>query len=139
MGHFRTPYLDAGDHRPHALFYAGWPVSLAKGPGQEEAEVLVRGFDDLPVVAVRYVDRGAAVVIGDTEFATNKNLEYVGGQPFDGGHENAHFWRWLIARLTGRPPWIPPKPEGGSALDAAVANQGESPLRETDGQDEEGK
>jgi hypothetical protein len=50
------------------------------------------------------------VVIGDTSFAMNKNLEFIGGQPLDGGHENAHFWRWLISRMLGEEAWIPPPP-----------------------------
>ena len=41
--------------------------------------------------------------------AMNKNLEYIGGEPFDGNYENAHFWRWLIARVTGQPEWVPPR------------------------------
>jgi hypothetical protein len=44
----------------------------------------------------------------------NKNLEYVGGEPFDGRYENAHFWRWLISRLTPGPEWVPPEPAASS-------------------------
>jgi hypothetical protein len=40
----------------------------------------------------------------------NKNLEYIGGEPFYGGHENAHFWRWLLTRVQDQPEWIPPRP-----------------------------
>ena len=50
------------------------------------------------------------MLIGDTCFAMNKNLEYIGGEPFFGAHENAHFWRWLLTRLQGQPEWIPPRP-----------------------------
>ncbi len=56
------------------------------------------------------LERGRIVVIGDPGFALNKNLEYVGGEPFEGRYENAHFWRWLISRVTGQPEWIPPAP-----------------------------
>jgi len=122
MGNFRTRFLDAGDYWAHVLFYAGWPIDRPPSPG---GEVLVFGFHELPVIGARYVGEGAAVLIGDTEFAMNKNLEYVGGEPFDGGRENAHFWRWLLARLTDRPPWIPPKPQGGAALEAALKSEAE--------------
>ena len=50
------------------------------------------------------------MLIGDTCFAMNKNLEYIGGEPFFGAYANAHFWRWLLTRLQGQPEWIPPRP-----------------------------
>jgi len=62
------------------------------------------------VVVARRVGRGRIVVLGDTGFALNKNLEYVGGEAFEGRYDNAHFWRWLISRVTGRPAWSPPPP-----------------------------
>ena len=43
--------------------------------------------------------RGKAVVVADTEFALNVNLEREGGQPFEGMRENADFWRWLLSPL----------------------------------------
>ena len=48
----------------------------------------------------------------------NKNLEYIGGEPFNGRHENAHFWRWLISRLTPGPEWVPPREEPGVETDS---------------------
>ena len=41
--------------------------------------------------------------------ATNKNLEWEDGRPFDGMRENADFWRWLLTDLTDQTRWIPPK------------------------------
>jgi hypothetical protein len=38
----------------------------------------------------------------------NKNLEVEGGWAFEGKRENPHFWRWFLAKLRGRTPWIPP-------------------------------
>jgi len=105
MGHFRSPYLDTGDYKTHVMFYAGWPIECLDG----DAEIRVRGFNELPVMAIRRRGRGKVVLVGDTAFAMNKNLEYMGGEPFGGDYENAYFWRWLIAYLTDRPEWIPPE------------------------------
>jgi hypothetical protein len=106
MGRFRTLFLNAqdygaGDYKVGVLFHAGWPV-------EGGTEVLAYGRDDRPIVVCRALGQGKLVLIGDTGFAMNKNLEYVGGEPFDGGYENAHFWRWLLTRITGRTEWIPP-------------------------------
>ena len=90
--------------RAAVRFFAAWPVATDSG----EAEVLVRAPDGRPVVMCRRIGRGRVVVIGDTGFAMNKNLEYVGGEPFGGRYDNAHFWRWLIGRVTDRPAWFPP-------------------------------
>jgi hypothetical protein len=111
MGHFRSLYLNAqdygaGDYRVGVLFHTAWPVE-ADAP---DAETLVRGPRDEPIVAARRVGQGRLIVIGDSNFALNKNLEYVGGEPFEGRYENAHFWRWLLSRVTDRPEWVPPEP-----------------------------
>ena len=87
--------------------------------GRTGAEVLAYGRNrlpvvqsetELPVILTRAVGQGQVVLIGDTCFAMNKNLEYIGGEPFFGAHENAHFWRWLLTRLQGQPEWMPPRP-----------------------------
>ncbi len=105
MGHFRTPYLDTGKYQVHVGFYAGWPVE-----GKENAEILVHGFDNLPVVVRTHVGQGKLILIGDTCFAMNKNLEAREGEPPRGFVENAHFWRWFIAGLSDVE-WIPPEPK----------------------------
>jgi hypothetical protein len=111
LGHVRAVYGNAkpdgaGEAQPDVQFYAAWPVSVAGS----DAEILVRAPNGQPVVVARRVGRGRIVVIGDTGFALNKNLEYVGGEAFEGRYDNAHFWRWLISRVTGRPAWSPPPP-----------------------------
>jgi hypothetical protein len=123
MGNFRTPFEDGGDYPPPVVFYAGWPIQC---PVVEGSEILVHGFDNLPVAGRCRIGEGTVVVIGDTEFAMNKNLEYAAGGPLAGGYENAHFWRWLLARLTGKPKWMPPKPESEAALTAALKEKGET-------------
>jgi hypothetical protein len=109
LGHLRASYGDGhpeapADARAEVQFFAAWPVAAEGG----EAEVLVRSPSGQPVVVSRPIGRGRVVVIGDTGFALNKNLEYIGGQPFDGRYDNAHFWRWLLGRSTLAPAWSPP-------------------------------
>lgn len=124
FGRVRTDYVDAndygaGDYRASVAFWSGWPVEVDPA----DSEVLVYAVrngtaGEEPVAVSRDVGAGKVVVIGDTGFAMNKNLEYTGGEPFDGGYENAHFWRWLIARITGRPDWVPPEPPSNNAMEA---------------------
>lgn len=111
LGHVRAVYWDAkqhsaGDYQASVQFYAAWPI-ISEG---SDAETLVSAPNGQAVVVSRRVGRGRVVVIGDTGFALNKNLEYVGGEPFDGRYDNAHFWRWLISRVTDRAEWSPPPP-----------------------------
>jgi hypothetical protein len=111
MGRIRSVYLtptdDNGQEYEVAVnFHAGWPVEWTG----DEGNVVVYGRNEAPIIVCRSVGRGQVVVVGDTGFAMNKNLEYVGGQPFDGRYENAEFWRWLITHLTAQPAWIPPPP-----------------------------
>ena len=77
-------------------------------------DVLVTGFDHVPIVVARSVGKGKVVLIGDAAFALNKNLEYVGGEPFDGRYDNADFWRWLITLLTDHDDWSPPSEQASS-------------------------
>jgi hypothetical protein len=54
------------------------------------------------------VGDGHVVLIGDTNFALCKNLEYGGGEPFREEGVNADYWRWLISEVTDRTAWSPP-------------------------------
>lgn len=104
MGHFKSPYLRSGDKRVFVRFHAAWPV-VCEDP---QAQVLVYGKDNLPVVIMRRVGAGKVVVVADTCFAANDNLEREDGQPFEGLRENADFWRWFITVLREEPAWVPP-------------------------------
>jgi hypothetical protein len=109
MGRTRRPYLrvESEDGETYDLsvnFFAGWPVELLENDGQ----VLVYGRPEHPVAVLRSVGQGKVVVIGDSGFALNKNLEVFGGEPFPGGYENAHFWRWLLVHLIDEQLWLPP-------------------------------
>jgi hypothetical protein len=116
IGRIRSLYLNAsdygrGDYKVGVMFHAGWPVEAEIS----NADVLVRAHQERPIAVSRAVGRGHLVVIGDTGFAMNKNLEYIGGEPFEGRYENAHFFRWLIARITDRQEWFPPPSEDASS------------------------
>jgi len=79
------------------------------------SDVLVRRFDEEPLVVVRYLGQGKAALVADGGFALNKNLEMADGEPIDGGRENALFWRWFLTYLNGQPQWFPPKPPSAPA------------------------
>ena len=57
---------------------------------------------------MRRFGAGRVLLIGDTCFAMNMNLEYESGAPFEGLRENADFWRWLFTMIRGEPMWVPP-------------------------------
>ena len=94
FGRGRAEYLEVegeqGEpYRVSVRFFAGWPVESLT----DDAEVLAYGRNklrvvtsdtELPVILTRTIGRGRVVLIGDTSFAMNKNLEYVGGEPFAG-------------------------------------------------------
>ncbi len=123
FGRTEADYLEVEEesrppYRAAVRFHAAWPVETIE-PSEADTEVLAYGRNtlpvveseaELPVILMRGVGRGRVVLIGDTAFAMNKNLEYIGGEPFYGGHENAHFWRWLLTQLRDEPLWVPPRP-----------------------------
>ena len=126
LGFFKSPYYDGGGYQAFVRFHAAWPV----GPDPastplEGLRVLAYGNlhgKDLPVILMRRVGLGAVVLVGDTSFAMNKNLETEEGDAFDGAHENSDFWRWLIPQLTGRAAWYPsPQPPATAPADAPAA------------------
>lgn len=109
MGRTRAIYLrvEHPEEVVHDLgvnFFAGWPVEWSDDQGQ----VMIYGEGDRPLAVRRSFGQGKVVVIGDSGFALNKNLEYIGGEPFQGGYENSHFWRWLLTDLIDEQLWLPP-------------------------------
>jgi hypothetical protein len=121
LGHFKSPYVRVGDGAAHVRFHAAWPVWC----DDLRARVIARGPDDVPVIVVRPVGRGQVVVVGDTGFAMNENLEKENGEPFEGMRENADFWRWFLAVLADQEPWIPPGPGADAAQPAVPAAPGQ--------------
>ena len=114
LGHFKSPYLQSESHRVYVRFHAAWPIRCT----DPDAQIMAYGRDNRPVAILRRVGAGKVLLVGDTGFAMNKNLEQEGGQPFEGLRENADFWRWLITVLRDEPMWLPP------ALQIATENSG---------------
>ncbi|MCX5643875.1 MAG: hypothetical protein NTZ17_04200 [Phycisphaerae bacterium] len=108
MGHFKSPYLRSEDQRVFVRFHAAWPVLC----NAADAQVIAYGRDNVPVIVLRRIGAGKVVVIGDTQFATNDNLEREDGEPFEGLRENADFWRWFLTQLRDEPAWVPPALRG---------------------------
>jgi hypothetical protein len=104
MGHFKAPYLESEGKRVYVRFHAAWPVVCT----DPNARTIAYGRDDRPVIVMRRVGEGKVVLIGDTGFAMNKNLENENGAPFEGLRENAEFWRWFLTVLQDQPMWVPP-------------------------------
>lgn len=115
FGHFKAPYFNGGDYMAYVRFHAAWNVEstdpnarpLAYGPRDPKGPPDQK---DPTVILMRRIEQGKIIVVADSDFATNKNLEREGGQPFEGMRENADFWRWLLADLNGEPTWAPPRP-----------------------------
>jgi hypothetical protein len=110
FGRFVTEYLNAadygaGDYKARVWIYSGWPIRCTA----EVSDVLIRGYDDMPLAVARPIGKGWVVLIGDTGFAMNKNMGYAAGQLLPNARENADFWRWMLARLTDQDDWIPPQ------------------------------
>jgi hypothetical protein len=114
LGHFKSPYVNVQGRMHYVRFHAAWPVAAddaaPDGRRLTPAQVIAYGAGDVPVILLRPWGRGKVVLIGDTCFAMNKNLERVDGSPFEGMRENADFWRWFLGYAAGRPPWTPPGP-----------------------------
>jgi len=107
LGFFKSAYYDTGEYKAYVRFYAGWTVHS----NATDAKVLAYGAGDSPIILLRRVGRGKVILVGDTCFAMNKNLEVESGAPFEGMRENTHFWRWLLTNVRDQPLWIPPDPK----------------------------
>ncbi|HUS92013.1 MAG TPA: hypothetical protein VM695_09185, partial [Phycisphaerae bacterium] len=107
MGHFKVPYVQAGDRQAFVRYHASWGIYSTAPP--EETRDIALGRANVPVIKFRRVGDagGKFVLIGDTGFAMNKNLENRDGQPFEGKRENADFWRWFLTLLRDQPMWNP--------------------------------
>jgi len=130
LGHYKAPYMARGSRQAYVRFNAAWPVACADPGAQPIAYGRMDGRD-VPVICLRRVgQKGKFVLVGDTGFAMNKNLERRDGLPIEGLRENADFWRWLLTVLRDEPQWLPPavqppatrpatQPAGGAAAGGA--------------------
>jgi len=131
LGHFKSPYYDAGDYMVYVRFHAAWPVVSTAS----DARVMAYGRGDTTVMLMRRVGRGRVVLVGDTCFAMNKNLEREGGEPFEGMRENAHFWRWALTYWTDQPMWVPPNPQAPPTALSQPAPTAAAESREAGGEE----
>ncbi len=126
MGHFKSPFFNGGNYVAYVRFHAAWPVYCS------DPRRLVISFypDGRELIVMRRIGKGLAVVIGDSLFAVNRNLENEGGEPFEGLRENAVFWRWLIALIRDGmgegERWLP-DPTQCTPVSAAGAPAGSAP------------
>jgi len=104
LGSFRQIFAGESDSKAYVEFYAGWPLKELRD--NIPLVVWSDGTTDLPIVIQQKHESGSAVLIGDTWFAANKNLD-IGSQT-DPTRDNTLFWRWLLTRLSGRGEWVPP-------------------------------
>lgn len=95
MGFMRTLYGDTADSKTGVTLRAAWPVETSS-----RSDHLVFGFEDRPIVAAVRVGQGRVVVIGDSAFATNRNVEAPRDATTEQFRENAAFWQWLLGRVT---------------------------------------
>jgi len=104
MGYFKVPFVDTGQYKCFVRYHTAWPVSCT----DTNAQVIAYGHNNVPVILFRRVGQGKFVVIGDSSFALNKNLENQDGTPIEGLRENAVFWRWFLTVLRDQTMWVPP-------------------------------
>jgi hypothetical protein len=123
LGHFKSPYMEGDGKRVYVRFHAAWPVACS----DPNAHVFAYGRDNRPVMVMRRLGKGKVLLVGDTCFAMNKNLENENGAAFEGLRENADFWRWLLTILRDQPLWIPPPLRGDQADAAGGSNRGAAP------------
>ena len=94
----------AGYFLGHAISSA---VPMVERP--QPARVIAYGNGNHPSILKRVVGKGSFVVVADSGFILNKNLEVESGEEFEGKRENAEFWHWFLTDLRGEEAWIPPE------------------------------
>ena len=111
MGHFKVPYVQSqqGQQQAFVRYHASWPIAYSGDEADVRTIAYGRriGGKDLPCIMFRRFGKGKFVVIGDTSFAMNKNLERKDGRPIEGKRENSDFWRWFLTVLKDEPTWSP--------------------------------
>jgi len=111
---FRQVFAKNGGNR-YVQPYAGWPVECAAS-GIDKWVVWSDDKNDLPIVVGCSEGAGSCVVIGDTHFAANENLQTLEGTVAD----NILFWRWLLTRAVPRQkPWNPPAGANAESSDTS--------------------
>ncbi len=129
LGAFQQLFGKTSDKR-YVRFYAGWPVEC-EAASHEKQVVWSNGTIDRPIVVSHSEQGGTVVVIGDTRFACNENLEEADVSIPD----NIRFWRWLLSHVVpGQKPWNPPPATGdakGGSTKEKVEEEAESDSEES--------
>ncbi len=138
LGHFKSIYFHSQepDFVAFVRFHAAWGVVCSIEP-QLVVSYLEPYLGQVPLITIlRYGSgvleeaKGMVVVIGDSGFAMNKNLEVESGYPFEGMRENPVFWRWFLSLLRNGVDegevWFPKKIDT-LREDAAEKSLGEGP------------
>lgn len=121
LGHFKTPYRQDSQSPAAVRFHAAWPVVC-----DDPAAHFVAVFPpNVPLIVIRNLGQGRVVVIGDTCFAMNKNLEHEDGSPFEGMRENADFWRWFLPQLVQRSAATAAEPTRATAARSIIPQRSE--------------
>lgn len=107
MSSVRGPYVPDGQSKAEVSFHAVWPIENSG----DNVQFLLNGPGNKPIIVARGIGRGKFLVIGDTAFALNKNLETTEGAHLAWPAKNVNFWRWFLTHLSGQSPWIPPDPK----------------------------
>lgn len=94
LGFFKTPYFRTADFEAFVRFWSAWPIEcdVAK-------QFVVTDYDErnkIPLIRICQFGQGFVMVVGDSSFALNRNLEDEEGRLIEGLRENAVFWRWLL-------------------------------------------
>lgn len=106
-------YTQIGQSKRQSRFYAAWPVECNDADAKEWS-VWSDGKSKLPIIVSRSEQNGTAMVIGDTYFAVNENLDSSEETPAD----RIHFWHWLLSHTVRKQKaWNPP-PADPKAADA---------------------
>jgi len=130
LGAFQQLFGKTSNKR-YVRFYAGWPVDC-EAASENKQVVWSNGVVDQPIVVSQNDQGGTVVVIGDTRFACNENLE--GSDVLI--PDNIRFWHWLLSRVVpGQKPWEPPPATGdakGSSKTQKVEEADESDSEEDD-------
>jgi hypothetical protein len=87
LGYFKVPVPNTSET---AMFWKAWPVY-----SDDSAAKIVCSYNEYPLIAIKDYGKGKFVLIGDSQFFLNKNLEMEKVPYMD----NINFLKWLLKDL----------------------------------------
>jgi len=122
LGAFAVSYGRANEPKIVVQFYAAWPLEILTNYYTYIREMI--DGQEVPVVARVQIGQGRVMVIADTNFAINRNLESITNQY----PSHINFWRVLLSENFGNEaPNLPIEPlqeKGIMEKDDAIPEQG---------------